>query len=193
MRKYLLLFLLIPFLYGCPPPCEQEEQIDNGHLSNAALSLVPYQQAEIYKFKHTNGYVIEFSTERSSSTLYMDMNFNCGPTSKYEENTTTLKSDYPIFDINLYVSNSEKDYNSVSIFIGRSAFAFKYSNSNGFMSDQFQDSVMINTKKYYNVERLANFNTFYDELAFADSIYYNQEIGIIKIKLSNGEDYTVEN
>jgi len=112
---------------------------------------------------------------------------------RFEENICALKPNYPIFNIEIRISNHDSAFNVLSIYAGNSYFMFSHSNQFGFVADTFEDSLVLDNKTFYNVQKMKNYGYGYNEIQLADSIYYNQESGIIKIKLSNGESYTVSN
>lgn len=193
MKKILFLILIIPILYGCPPPCPQTSVIEVGPLSESALALCPYKNGETYKFKHSNGHIIDFTATRETIIQYNNYDYGCGPMLRFEENICALKPNYPIFDIEIRISNPDTAFNVLSIYAGNSYFMFTHSNQFGFVADTFEDSLVLDNKTFYNVQKMKNYGYGYNEIQLADSIYYNQESGIIKIKLSNGESYTVSN
>ncbi len=62
--KLFLLILFSVFLYGCP--VLPKTIVDNGPLPESAKLVVPYKNGENYKFKFSNGLVINFTAERET-------------------------------------------------------------------------------------------------------------------------------
>jgi len=187
MKKYLFILLFIPFLYGCPEPIKVI--VDLGSLADSVLLMVPYQNGEVCQLRHSNGHLINFTVERatinSSSSFDPDLvgYSDTAKIYKFQENITTLTPDYPIFNIRFQIS-----YISNSLNIGNEYFGL-LSNDSCYNADNYSDSLIVGTKLFYKVMKL---KTDYpsSEFPLVDSLYYNKSIGIIKIKLSNGESYT---
>lgn len=189
MKKIVLIILLIPFLYGCPYPCNGTQE-DLGPLSDAALGLCPYQHEGKYKFVHNNGQVIEYNTSRIISKDEFYGFSDCGSSLKFEKCEVKLSPDYPIFKIDIVTHNIEPQMYEFIISIGFDYFKFLYSDLNGFLENNISDSLIINAKTYYNVLKLANLDEFSSRNQLCDSVFYNVEKGILRIKLKNGENYT---
>jgi len=189
-RNHLLIIILI-LLFGCNP-CDDSITIDNGKIPEKVLKYVPYQNGQIYKFKHSAGLIIEFTTIRQSRDEYSWCEECCKYNYKYEVNSTTLTPDYPIFDFGFEISNLDTTYYSFIARVGKYQFYIPTS-ANSSEYYEFADSILINDKLYFDVFKLkSNYGSYYDkDSLFADSLYYNYELGIIKIKMSNGEKYEI--
>ena len=109
---------------------------------------------------------------------------------KLEKSETKLTPDYPIFSVLISIHNAYFPINEFIISIGRDYFKFLYSDLNGLVGQAITDSLLIDNKRYYNVFKLPNLDDYDKSKNLVDSLYYNVEKGIIKIKLSNGESYT---
>ncbi len=190
MKKIIFTLLLIPFLYGCPYPCDGKSE-DNGPLSEEALALCDYKNGEKYKFIHSKGQIVEYDVLRTVSKDEFYGMSDCGSVLKFEKSDIKLSPNYPIFSISIIIHNASRPpMNEFTISIGRDYFKFLYSNLNGFVNQEITDSLLVANKMYYNIFKLPNLDDYDKTKHLVDSIYYNVEKGIIKIKLSNGESYT---
>ncbi len=189
MKKIIFTLLLIPFLYGCPYPCDGKSE-EVGPLSAEVLTLCPYQNGDKIKLVHNNGKVIQFEVNRSLSKDVFYGISECGSVLNFEKCEIRLTPDYPIFNVSIDIINASRPINEFIISIGRDYFKFMYSDLNGFVDQEIIDSLLIDNNTYYNVFKLPNLNNYGITKNLVDSLYYNVEKGIIKITLSNGESYT---
>ncbi len=179
-------------LFTACHPCDPPATIDNGTMPDQVLNLVPYQNAQTYKFRHSAGLIIEFASARQSREEWLRCEECCSVEVKFEVNTTTLIPDYPIFTFSFDLSNMDTVNYSLVASVGYYQF-FIPTNINQSRNYEFYDSVMINKKFYRDVFKLkSNYGYYYDrDTIFADSMYYSYERGIIQIKMSNGEKYSI--
>ncbi|MEA3451372.1 MAG: hypothetical protein U9Q83_05655 [Bacteroidota bacterium] len=191
MKKQLYIFFIV-LISGCSQ-CNLTNQIiiENGKLPDSALLYIPYQDGEIYKFKHSNGLVVNFSTYRKTTDEITGCVEYCKYETHYQKNSTNLYPDYPIFDINLEINNLDTNYIFCSAFIAKSSFIIPTGNNN-FENVKKMDSVLIDTVYYKDVFKIkANYYSYIDESISVDSMYYNYEFGILKIIITNDETYTI--
>jgi hypothetical protein len=184
------LFLLLLASCRCPDPI----LVDLGSIPDSILARVPYQSGMTYSFKHSGGQVIDFTASRDSKyEQTWCEEWCCDYVYKYQVNTTTLHPDYPVFDLNLQVSNQNIEYPSIFAWFGHSSFYLPL-NPDQFHEAGFSDSLLMGGRWFYRV-----FSTKMMEGGFpmgsiyADSLYYNLTEGIIRIIMSNGEFYAVSN
>jgi hypothetical protein len=185
MKKWVLLALVIA-LAGC---CDTIV-INNGPLPETALLLVPYQAGETYRFKHSNGLVINFETSRETRDEW-DFERPCTEV-RYQLNSTRLTPDYPIFNLSFSISNSNAPHIDCYASFGNSWF---YIPSDEPQTGVFEmvDSLIISNTTFYNVFMLANYNTPYfgNQGIYSDTLFYNYDFGILKIVMSNNESYEI--
>ena len=188
MKK--VIYLIFSFLfYGCLP-CDTI-MIENGALPDSALKYVPYINGKTYKFKHSNGLVINYKTTRETHEEWTSCAECCEYEYHYEVNSTILIPDYPIFNFQFQIDNLDTlNYNCYAS-IGK--YGFYIPTNNEFDNDYYEqvDSVKIDSVYYYQVFKLkSNYDNYYSrDSIYVDSIYYSYDKGIIKILLSNNENY----
>jgi len=190
MRNTILIILVTFFFFGCCPG--DSVTIDNGHLPEKAFGFIPYQDGRIYKFKHSGGLIINYTTRRETREEWNHCEECCKYVYKYEVDATTLTPDYPVFDFGFEISNMDTTY---FIFTARVGYYQFYIPTNHNQSEYYElfDSVLISNKFYHDVFKLkSNYGSYYDkDSIFADSLYYSYERGILQIKMTNGEKYTI--
>jgi len=184
---------VVLFVLSACRPCEPPLIIDNGRIPDSILNDVPYQDGHSYKFRHSGGLVIEFASTRQSREEWLRCERCCKYEYKYEVNSTTLIPDYPVFNFGLDISNPDSANFQLTARVGYYYFyipAYDYPPENV----DFTDSVLLDGKIYRNVFKLkSNYGSYYDrDILFADSMYYSYERGIIQIKMSNGEKYSID-
>ena len=191
MNKITLAVILILAFSSCWR-CDDPIVIDRGKIPDSILSYVPYQNGLNYKFRHSGGLVIGFSAVRASNEAWQECHRCCKFAYKYEENVTTLIPDYPIFNIGFNLANRDSLFFDFGVWIGRDGFSIPANDYQaGFAG--FADSVMIGEKPYFNVFKIKSYYSSGHprDTLFTDSIYYSYQHGLILIKMSNGEKYTI--
>jgi hypothetical protein len=192
MKILTFILIIASFLTQCPQPCEDEQIIDNGVLTEEALLKVPYQNGEIVKLKHSAGHIINFKVTRESEDRFMNNEHECGGMIE-KCNLTILNPDYPIFTVTFNMSNYDGVSTLYYLNIGYYSFILpEVIESSEYLN--VADSLIINNKTYYNVlkSKSSYGSTYYDtNLIYADSLYYNYDSGIIKIIMSNHEFYEI--
>jgi len=185
---------LMFLLYGCRP-CDEPVIIDYGKIPDSVLQWIPYQNGQVYRFRHSAGKVINFTADRQSRQELMDCGNHercCDYLYKYEVNTTVLIPDYPVFKFEISMANMGGEIQSMGAFAGQNSFILP-GRWTPFGQYDFADSVLINERYYYHVLKLKsdNYSDFYHYSIFADSMLFNFERGILQIKMSNGEKYSI--
>lgn len=189
MRYFIVILLIV--LYGCRP-CDQPVIIENFPIHDTILGKVPYANAQIIKLMHSNSHVINFTANHDSTThiSYCDRHKCCDYLFRYTNHKINLVPDYPIFQISFSMSNLDYQSQYISVFIANTAFYFSYDlNSN--LGYQIIDSIYLNNRFYYDVMKIPNSGVYDNNLTFPDTLYYNYDYGILKIKISNNEFFTI--
>jgi hypothetical protein len=191
LKNILLPGCLALLLSGCPP-CETII-IDNGPLQDWVLSMVPYTNGNQYNLKHSNGQVINYMAERESVKEIMECRHCCDYTFSYEINTTTLTPDYPVFSIRLELSNADTTRFEFAGSIGKYFFNIP-TNHNYYSSNVlFADSALIGETYYKDVYKIMPYNNgLWSDPIAVDTVYYNYTGGILLIKMSNEEFFTID-
>lgn len=168
--------------------------IDNGPLPDSALIFVPYIDGQTYSFKHSNGLVIDFSATRKTHAEWSGCSECCEYEYHYEVNTTLLTSEYPVFDMFFRIDNMNAPYYHCSAAIGKYGFYIPTYNIIGNAEYEQVDSIAVDSTWYYKVFKLKADNLMFlpHDTIFVDSLYYSYNDGVIKIIMSNGENYVLQ-
>lgn len=199
--KYLITYLIILSAF---PTCCNDEAIETEKisLSESEIKLIPYSINQSINFKHSNGFIFNFivtqDTYNWNSDNYCD---ECcgGEYTSYQERLVSLESEYPEFNISLslnslpYFENEEK---IMDININRYNSKLKYDDNSKLICENVicHNEIIINDKTYYNViesELKNNYDTNSSINLFPQIILYNNNFGIIQIKMSNNETYSI--
>ena len=192
MHREFIIILFLVYLSGCTP-CAETITIDNGKLPDSVLKFVPYQNGKIYRFQHSAGLIIEFTSSRQTTKELSRCEECCKYEYVYEVNKTRLVPDYPVFDFGFEISNQDTINYFLNAQVGK--YQFYIPTSNKYPNDYYKltDSILIEKKYYYDVFLLkSNYGSYYDkDLIYADSMFYSYRFGILQIKMSNGEKYRI--
>lgn len=186
--KFTIIFTLILVFYGCPTPCDEIKTNIVSSISDSILNYIPYTNGDEVILEHSEGAKIIFTAQRESTTeiFYCE---HCCDSWEYQIDRTILTPEYPINSIEMKLSKPDENYVGFSLRFGISTFLF----STAELNLSLTDSVLLNNKFFYNVYALSseqNQNYYGNDFTlFADSLYYNFELGIIKITMSNDEYY----
>jgi hypothetical protein len=165
--------------------------IDRGQIPAGLLEKIPYHDGEYVHFRHSNGLLISFFVERHTEKRRecLEKFYGCCDELIFEENITVLSPDYPIFNFELSISNADTIANHIWGRIGRNNFMIP---DEQFAEDypEVADSMLINGILYRKVYKI-KFREAYgvDEILSADSLMYSTEYGILKVVMTNGEQY----
>jgi hypothetical protein len=191
LYKLIVLLLLGTVLTGCPPPCDYM-LIDYGALSQEAIACSPYIDGHSYSFTHSGGHSISFLARRTREIQY-EFTDECTEI-RSESDLSVLFPDYPIFSCNVGMRKTDSTRYHCLIWVGESSFWLPFTIQTDIGHTYF-DSLQIGQKWYQEVYKIGN--NWREELAeqqiLADSIYYNTSFGILKILMSNGEYYEIQN
>ncbi len=203
MSKYYafaLLFTILLLWTGCRPT--EYQTIDLGPLPEEILAKVPYQNGQVYKFEHSGGHTVSFSTVRASekNKSYPDDLFFCSnqvvTVYEYEVNTTVMEADYPIFNISLNLSNETDSTYRLSARIGSASFMIplQAADTAFWPPVTIADSLQIGSKYYKEVFKLKDYDSYWytKDSIRVDSLFYNYDQGILLIKMTNQEYYAIQ-
>ena len=187
--KLFVIGLFSVFLYGCPVFSEKTI-VDNGPLPDSAKLVVPYKNGEDYKFKFSNGLVINFTAEREIVDAIDNGCAECFNFEQhYQRDIIKLIPDYPLFDISFEINNLDTTEISCDLVIGNNYYYIPTNEQKTSYIEQF-DSLLIDSVFYKNVFKLYP-NYFNNKQTLTDSLYYNYKFGILKLIKSNNETYTI--
>lgn len=209
MKKllFLMMALLSVILFtGCP--VKEPEHIDLGSIPEKYLATVPYADGDVFYLQHeSDRVVIPFHVTRTRSFNEGSDFYDYGMEKMkpapsvyfhYEVDYTVCRPDYPLFDIEITLSNG---YMADSVYYQQSVFRHKYAHlaCHGFYAsipfigepaDLFtvHDSLEVNGHTYYDVFEFANQGQDRQGVSI-QTAYFNYEKGVIALKMSNGEKY----
>ncbi|MCL7755146.1 hypothetical protein [Polaribacter sp. Z022] len=199
--KYLIIYLII--LSAFPTCCNDEAvETEKISLSESEIKLIPYSINQSINFKHSNGFIFNFivtqDTYNWNSDNYCD---ECcgGEYTSYQERLVSLESEYPEFNISLSLNNLpyfENEEKIMDININRYNSKLKYDDNSKLICENAicHNEIVVNDKTYYNViesELENNYDTSSSINLFPQIILYNNNFGIIQIKMSNNETYSI--
>jgi len=189
----LLIFIVLAF--QCGPECDYKcpETIDLGVVPDSIAQKVPYHDKEVYHFKHSAGKLINYTTEKKTITEYVGDDHCCANMYLQHIDKTFLTPDYPIFRIKFLIQNQNyEDDNpiySITSYIGDSYFYIPINNQD-LEHVTFVSNLEIEGNTYTDVYKIKG-QSYNNEGIAADSLYYNHEKGILKIKMNNNEYYNI--
>lgn len=203
--------LMLPVLFGgmmvvfTACPSKEIAYIDLGRIPEQYLATVPYGNGDVFRMQHEGDrLIIDFVVTRHRMKHTEDgygsvpTRFQPGPDFyyDYEEDVTTCKPNYPVFDLsisfsNAYMLNEEEMqswYKKAHIFaVGSAKVPFIGDNHSDY---EVIDSLEVNGRYYKDVFKLkADYYNYGDDLIHAETILYNYENGFVGIVMSNGEKY----
>jgi hypothetical protein len=163
-----------------------------GPIQDSILARVPYQDGQVFQFRHSAGKVITYAAHRASHEEYFDCERCCKYLYKYQSNTTVLVPDYPVFKLTFWISNLDSSRSDLSVWMGNSAF-YPSAAHGDFLNADRHDSLLINDRWHREVFRIPNSNDswFNRDSIYADTLYFNYVSGILKIVMSNGEYFQI--
>ncbi|WP_456376487.1 hypothetical protein [Lutibacter sp.] len=201
--KYLITYLIILSAF---PTCCNDEAIETEKisLSENEIQLIPYSLNQNINFQHSNGFTFNFvvtqDTYNWNSDNYCD---DCcgGEYTSYQERYVSLESEYPEFNILLSLNSLqdiEFEEKSLNIQINRYHSSLKYDSSAKFICETIicYDEIVINDNTYFNViecELENKYDTNNSINLYPQKVLYNNDFGIIQIKMSNNETYSLNN
>lgn len=201
--KYLITYLII--LSAFPTCCNDDAvEAEKISLSESEVQLIPYSLNQSINFKHSNGFTFNFivtqDTYNWNSDNYCD---ECcgGEYTSYQERFVSLESKYPEFNISLSLNSLqyfEIEGKIMDVKINRYNFNLEYDDNSKFICENVicHNEIVINDKTYFNViesELENNYDTNSSITLYPQIIFYNKNFGIIQIKMSNNETYSLNN
>lgn len=205
MRKWHFIFVIIPFIIvSC---CDDQVEIARFELTQNEKGLIPYTLDQNITFIHSNGHEFDFNVTVNEIKWLEHHDFCewscCGQEYfSYQQKTVKLESVYPIINISLYLGGDLwGEYYPDMLFVefNRNEVSFPFDNETKFICDTLTktehfDSLFFGDMMYYDV-----YMKDFDSNHFADTsvlnaktLFYNS-IGILQIKMTNDETFTIKN
>lgn len=195
--RYIIFSILLILLGAC---CRGEsEEAASYPLSPKVQSLIPYTSEQEIDFLHSNGYAFTMHVVESSVQWEKESNFcewSCCDNDYYsfQQKTVSLSSTEPNFFLTITLGDDWwTDFNKEITFrLHNNYCALAYDSTGCLLTSdlvQYHDSLVIPEVTYQDVYALPFLNAK-DSLSLDfDTLYYST-LGIIQIKMTNGETYT---
>jgi len=186
-------FLIAIIIAGC---CNEEPVEEAKLLSDSEKQLIPYQLNETISFKYSEGYEFEFTVIERSSEYRMNGDNHLCPKIyvSREVEDTILKGNYPRIDIKFsQLVNDGKIYLSIN----SQFLVIEYDSAANIIESSEQkllESIEVNNKTYYSVldkEFYVPSNVDSVNGLYFKSILYNKQYGLIQLKTSKNETYSI--
>ena len=185
--RILLVFAFSFLFFACPPKCNNQ-LIVISPIPDSILNLVPYGDGQKVCLRHSEGTQIEFNCSRSTHTEFVDFERGCGNVIEFEVNCTILTPEYPLPEINITIQKIDEEYIDMNLWFAGGNFNFIFYESK-------VDSLIeyaIGDHNYSNVWAMKSdyYNSYLNQPELlVDSLYFNADFGILRIKMNNGEAY----
>jgi hypothetical protein len=185
-----ILASLLLFMSGCDR-CRNPEIIDAGELTAEQLALVPYFDGQVIQLKHSGGLIIDYNVSRSTTTETRDYSGKCEML-KFRINKTSLIPEYPALTMNFYIANTELNYTAFEASIGK-YYYYLPKNLEDFFSYGTIGDFIVNDTLYRDVffMKTPAWSIPQQEVIYVDSLLYNFTSGVIRVIMSNSENYTI--
>jgi hypothetical protein len=187
--RYLFILFAAILFYACPN-CENEV-VDWGPIPDSVKAFIPYQDGEIYSLKYSDSLIINFEAERWSVEDWAYGRGSWCPTDiRFEKEMVRLKPDYPLYDIEISIANFDSSQYHYYVYLRSQSFGLPV-NPLDFDYYEMMDSLVIDSIIYTDV--FVSYSSAYIDHQWADkdTLYYNNDFGILKLLFSNGESYTI--
>ncbi len=205
MTKILQLLVLLLIVSSC---ClEDPVETARYELSAKEQELLPYMQGQTFDFVHSSGYTFKLNVTKNHIEWKEHHDFcewNCcgNPYYSYQVRTAVLESDYPKFRIEFSLGDArmtEYQPSAMNVNVNHGYFLqLPYDSLANFIQDSktiYYDSISLNNQMFYEVIK-SDFDYLYDNqdstLLVPKSFYFNH-LGMIQLKMSNNETYTINN
>lgn len=190
--------------------CCTEESVETARyqLSGNELELIPYENGQKIGFVHSNGYEFDFTVteDKLEWQVYQEFcEWNCCGLDyySYEVRTTKLASAYP--DLTIEMSIGSYSYGYYPSFFNlninnRHFLSIQYDSLANFICNSSSgvicfDTVSIQNEIYTDViEKKFDIHYFIEDstILVPESILYNS-LGLLQIKMSNAETFSINN
>ena len=185
-----LIASLLLLLSGCDG-CRNPKIIDSGELTAEQLALVPYTDGQVVRLRHSGGLVIDYNVSRSTN-IEMREYFGKCETLKFRVNKVSLVPEYPVFPMVFYIANTDENFTAFEASIGR-YYYYLPKDKESFFSYGTMNDMPLNDTIYRDVFYMKTpaWSIPAFDVIYVDSLYYNYTSGVIKVTMSNRENYTI--
>jgi hypothetical protein len=205
MKKHFYILALISIIVAAC--CDDPVEIARFELNQSEKDLIPYSQNQQITFVHSNGYEFDFEVVNDELIWQEHHDFCewgcCGKEYfSFQVKTVNLEAEYPLIGMSLSVGGDQwyEYYPDVLlVHFNRNSLSLPYDNNANFICDtltktEYFDSLLFGTQMFYGVyAKDFDSNYFADTSVLnAKTLYYNST-GIIQIKMTNDETFTIKN
>ncbi len=193
--KIFSLFLLVSISVWSCIPCETIN-VDLPPIPDSIVEIINYEDKDILILEHSAGKQIELNINQAFTQERTHCS-HCCDTYTYQLFETKFTPNYPSFSINIQISSLDSTYRIIGMNIGSSncniPIVFDLDNQL-FTNMELKENELINNVNYDEVFKI-KMSSWKDDpnIISPDSLYYNHEIGILKIIMNNEETYTLSN
>lgn len=207
MKKIIQIVILSLLVSSC---CTKDPiETARYELTPDELALLPYTKGEKINFIHSNGYPFDFyvAKDKIEWKTYNDFcEWHCCGYEyfSYQVKTSILESAYPKFEIIFSLGDTKFHDNypqALNIKVNNRHFIqFPYDSLAHFICDSvtgtaYYDSVYLNNQMFYKVVKRDFDNHYFinDSSALVPMSVYFNNLGLIQLKMSNHETFTINN
>ncbi|NHB70345.1 hypothetical protein [Perlabentimonas gracilis] len=206
--KLALIIFSLTLFYSC---CNEDPvETARFELAEEELLIIPYEQGGFLSFKHSNGYTFDMIVEESAVCWEKRNDFCewfCCPPTYISVQTARAKlvSSYPKLTFEFAVEGDNhfySDYKGFNITLNNKHQAtILYNSGFNFETDSvsktyFYELMEINGSDYQNVVE-KHFDSHYyisdTTLLLPKAVFYNKQFGLLMLKMSNNETYSLVN
>ncbi len=181
MYRYLIIFIFFIFSSCCKDATESARYT----LSDNEKEFIPYAVNQTIKFVHSNGFEFDVKVSDVYTKFEKTEVEHCGESYiSYERKTAKLDSDIPELDISISIIPKAFDP-YMDIQINRTNL------HKNLIHKADYDTLRIDNHVYLDVYEFKNQMENEDHIIYPNSILYNQQYGIIKIIMTNYEEFTI--
>jgi hypothetical protein len=180
MNRYLVvLFLLITS--SC---CKDSIESDRYVLSDNEKEFIPYTEDQKVKYKYSNGFEFYMNVTNVKIDFQRTETEHCGEKYiSFETKVAKLQSNIPELNISASIMPSEF-YPIITITVNNSCFQKDVTKKADF------DTLVVDGNRYIDVYQFENKITD-TTIIYPHKVLYNQTKGIIQIRMTDGEKFTI--
>ena len=181
MNKYLIIVLLL--LGAC---CKDSIELNRYLLTDTEKSFISYSNNQKVRFVHSNGFEFDINVSNITISLERTKTEHCGENYvSFENKLVNLQSNTPELYINISIVPFEYYNDNISISVNNYFFVSKSINSAPDI-----DTLKLGDRIFLDVYEFTN--EYYDPAIICPEIvFFNKNVGIIQIKMTNDETFTI--
>jgi len=182
MNKYLIIIILL-LIGAC---CKDSIELKRYLLTDTEKSVIPYSNNEKVRFAHSNGFEFDISVSNITISLERTETEHCGENYiSFEKILVNLQSNTPELYINISIVPFEYYNDNMSISVNSYYFDSKPINSAPDI-----DILKLGDRIFLDVYEFTNENCD-PAIICPKTVFFNKNVGIIQIKMTNDETFTI--